>query len=156
MNLRHPEMGTKNLVRCSQLNMTFNQVECSEKQTEWPKEQHGPLAQLVEQRTFNPRVAGSSPARLTRKGSTNALGQNNHLYPLLTYQPGQAWPAGFLLSFLCGWGYNIIIDDADETLPVVNPLALRGTIVSPNNAKEILFSLTAPSTPPKCVAEVVS
>ena len=27
MNLRHPEMGTKILVRCSQLNMTFNQGE---------------------------------------------------------------------------------------------------------------------------------
>ncbi len=32
---RHPEIGAKDSVRCSQLNLTFNQVECSEKQTEW-------------------------------------------------------------------------------------------------------------------------
>jgi hypothetical protein len=29
----------------------------------------GPLAQLVEQRTFNPLVAGSNPARPTRKSN---------------------------------------------------------------------------------------
>ncbi len=130
MNLRHPE-GTKDLVRCNQLNMTFNQVECSGKQTEWPKEQHGPLAQLAEQRTFNPRVAGSIPVRPTRKASTDVLGQNN---PLLNDQSGQLWPAGFLISSLRGWGYNIITDDANEAL----------------------FSFTAPSTPPKYVVEVVS
>ena len=32
----------------------------------------GPLAQLVEQGTFNPKVAGSSPARPTRKGLQSA------------------------------------------------------------------------------------
>jgi hypothetical protein len=30
----------------------------------------GPLAQLVEQLTFNQRVAGSNPARLTTKATT--------------------------------------------------------------------------------------
>ncbi len=135
---RHPEMGTKDLVRYSQLNMTFNQVECSEKQTEWPKEQHGPLAQLAEQRTFNPRVAGSIPVRPTRKASTDVLGQNN---PLLNDQSGQPWPAGFLLPPLHGWGYNIITDNADETL-------------LPNSKQ--FCSLLAPLTLPESALEVVS
>ncbi len=34
---------------------------------------HGPLAQLVEHRTFNPGVAGSIPARLTRQKKRDGL-----------------------------------------------------------------------------------
>ena len=136
-------MGKKLLVRCSQLNLTFNQVECSGKQTEWPKEQHGPLAQLAEQRTFNPRVAGSSPARPTRKASNNVLGQNNPPHSLLIDFPRR---------------YFIIIDkdDAGETLPRADLLlALRETIVTPSNAGEAPLSFTASSTPPEYAVEVI-
>ena len=139
---RHPE-GTKVLSRCSQLNLTFNQVECSEKQTEWPKEQQGPLAQLVEQRTFNPRVAGSSPVRPTRdnqryQSPSQRYQSPSQKYQVLKNQSAQLWGAGSL--FACPRQDGFII---------VFPTALTSFLPTPSNTK--LNGLTLP----KYVMEVV-
>ena len=161
---RHPEMGTKILVRCSQLNLTFNQVELGENQTEWPAKQHGPLAQSVEQWTFNPLVAGSSPARPT---NAKSVGQNYYSRPLLKYQPCQLWPAGTILPRAHLQNYAemlstvgslaslyVIDDNANETY-LAGSLTLRD-ITLPNNANETKWlSLVAPSTLPESVGEVV-
>ena len=55
-------------------------------------------------------------------------------YQLVKDQPAKRGPAGLFISFpTIGQLYNIITDDADET--VVGPLTLRDTI-APNNANE--------------------
>ena len=60
--MRHPE-GTILLTKWTRglLHLTFNKVRYSEKQTEWPKEQHGPLAQWLELSVHIREVEGSSP-----------------------------------------------------------------------------------------------
>lgn len=75
--------------------------------------------------------------------------------PLLNYQLGQLWPAGFLLaSPLIGQVYHIGTDDDDETLLLVGPLTLREAIV-PNNANESkACSFLAPPPLPEYVVEV--
>lgn len=115
--LQEWKMGTKDLVRCSQLNLTFNQVECPAKKTNWSGKHPGPLAQLVEQRTFNPRVAGSSPVRPTNR-SSNERTRN----PLRKDQTGQAWPAGFLFLHTRPQGYNRDRGNGEETVCAARPL----------------------------------
>ncbi|GAI74348.1 unnamed protein product, partial [marine sediment metagenome] len=111
----------------------------------------GPLAQSVEQWTFNPLVAGSRPARPTRY--ITKVGGNL----LLNDQPDHAWPAGFLFaSTTIGRGYNNITDNGDETLPLVGPLTLQDTSV-PNNANEPQkSSLAVPSMLPEYDVEEVA
>lgn len=93
--LRHPE-GTRLLIKCP------------EKQTERPKEQYAPLAQLAEQLTFNQRVAGSSPARRTTPSQPDPqvqlpAGQKYtsavKKYQVLKNQPATLGLAGFLFIF---------------------------------------------------------
>ena len=76
--------------------------------TEWPREQYGPLAQLAEQRTFNPRVAGSSPARPIK-----VLGRNRNLtyYYNTIYSSPPAW-------------LNIVSDNANVSPSSAAPLTL--------------------------------
>ena len=89
-------------------------------QNERPKEQYAPLAQLVEQLTFNQRVAGSSPARLT----TPSLPDVIKLAYLILNQPIQLWAAGFsiYISFLTA------LDKLATTLSG-SPLAVRPGLV---------------------------
>ena len=50
--------------------------------------------------------------------------------PLLKYQPGHAWPAGFLLaSPIAGRGYNVVTDDAKDPLANHVPLTLPESMV---------------------------
>ena len=151
---RNPE-GTSLLTKrpTRLLHLTFNQVECPEKQTEWPKEQHGPLAQLAEQRTFNPRVAGSSPARPTRKASTKVLGNvlglvlNYHPHSPLNDQSGQAWPAGFLLACSTKWRvYHIVTDNANENIPRISIAASAPPNLGGNSFTALSIDETRPRT----------
>ena len=77
------------------------------------KEKGGPLAQLVEHRTFNPGVAGSRPARpTTTKGSANQLGRKSYTYPVLNSSPLGVSTDAFPTRII----YNNITPDI--TLPV--------------------------------------
>ncbi len=96
------------------------------------KEQQGPLAQLVEQWTFNPLVAGSRPARPTR--DNQRYQSPTQRYKVLKNQSAQLWGTGSLIAWpSTGRDYNSITDHANETLSrlasvtassVMAPLAL--------------------------------
>ena len=85
------------------------------------KEQHGPLAQLVERLTFNQDVTGSSPVRPTIQV---ILGRKHQLYPLLNYQLRQLWPAGVLLPPTRGWVYDSSSGNANVSPSLAAPLTL--------------------------------
>ena len=55
----------------------------------------GSLAQLVEQRTFNPLVAGSNPARPTKKRSSKIKGLRE-IVTLFLFPPNPAVPSRFI------------------------------------------------------------
>lgn len=153
---QHAEMGTKDLVSCCQLSRRL----LISRSVSGQEEYRGPLAQLAEQGTLNAQVGGSSPPRLTRKASTDVLGQNNHPHPPLKDKPKQPHSTDlprryFVILDTDGADETILDrDDAYQTLPVINPLARPETIVIPNRANEVLLSFTAPSTPREYVAEV--
>ena len=83
--------------RYPEANSTRLLIKCS-KTAHLNKPNHGPLAQLVEQLTFNQRVAGSSPARLTTPSLPDAI----KVAYLILNQPPKTGPAGFSIdiSFL--------------------------------------------------------
>jgi hypothetical protein len=58
----------------------------------------GSLAQLVEQRTFNPLVAGSNPARPTKRFKD--LGENLGLFSFLVSQSKSSQPKPRFLEFI--------------------------------------------------------
>ncbi len=106
------------------------------------KEQHGPLAQLAEQRTFNPRVAGSRPARPTR--DNQRYQSPSQRYQVRKDQSAKCGPTGLFISFPTrGRGYNEITDNVNEPQP---PLTAP---------YETASHLEAPLALPEYVMEVV-
>ena len=104
---RYPEANsTRLLIKCSKT-AHLNKPKC------------GPLAQLVEQLTFNQRVAGSSPARLTTPSLPDAV----KLAYLINQPPKTGW-AGFSIYI-----YSPIALDKLATALSGSPLVVRPGLV---------------------------
>ena len=101
---------------------------------------NGSLAQLVEQRTFNPLVVGSNPARPTKSvrnefGNVAQLVEQRTLNPSVQgsnpcvpttppNDPADRWSAGFFFSFLSS--LPAVIPQASAHFPALS-LPLRRT-----------------------------
>ena len=117
----------------------------------------GPLAQLVEQWTFNPSVAGSSPARPTKKSVNNTPELK---YPGW-YHPPEIGPAGTFPQTFCdqNW-YETPTTEYVEMLRAACPRDSLDDMT--DNAKEAASVtsptrlLYAPLTLPEYGVEVLS
>ena len=151
---RHPEerkVRTRLLIWCSLL------------PAERSNKQHGPLAQSVEQWTFNPLVAGSSPARPTTlllKSPPNLL-LKSHRNRLTPDTGGSLYILPTTLTRLLPRAVSVVLsehvssDDASETAwRLTAPLTL---LAHAGHANETASrSLEAPSTLPEYDVEVVA